>query len=159
MASESSAAQAIVYRQLAQRDRTRAQLAKKLAERDVNEEVASEVLDSFEATGLVDDARYAERFAELSRGERGLSRRAISQKLVSAGVAPELVEAALDSYEDENEREVALELARKRASSSVGLERDVRFRRLAGFLARRGFPSGVVVSVTREVLDQEPEIP
>ncbi|SNU00644.1 regulatory protein [Ruaniaceae bacterium KH17] len=158
-ASQTTAAQAIVYRQLAQRDRTRAQLAKKLAERGVNEAVAAEVLDSFEIAGLVNDANYAERYAEYGRTERGLSRRGISAKLAEAGVAPELIADALESYEAEPEREVALELARKKAPSSHGLDRDVRFRRIAGFLARRGFPSSIVVSVTREVLDNEPEIP
>lgn len=152
MASETSAAQAIVYRQLAQRDRTRAQLAKKLAERDVPEDVASEVLDAFEASGLIDDARYAGRFAELSREQRGLSRRGIAAKLKEAGVDPEIVGDVLERYEEASERDVALELARRKASSSDGLDREARFRRIAGFLARRGFPSGIVVSVTNEVL-------
>lgn len=150
MASEESAAQAIVYRQLAQRERTRAQLAKKLAEREVSDEVAERVLDSFEVAGLVDDARYAQRFAELSRQERGLSRRMIGMKLKDAGVAPELIDSSLDGYQDEHG--VALALAARKAESTEGLDRDVRFRRISGFLARRGFPSGVVVSVTREVL-------
>lgn len=155
MASEVSAAQAIVYRQLAQRDRTRAQLAKKLVERDVNDEVAAEVLDSFEERGLIDDAKYAARFAELSREGRGLSRRAIARKLTDAGVETHLIDEALGGYEDETERDVALGLALRKAESTAGLDREVRFRRVAGFLARRGFPSGVVVSVTREALDSE----
>lgn len=148
--SAESAAQAIVYRQLAQRDRTRAQLAKKLAERDVSESVAAEVLDSFEAAGLVDDARYAHRFTELSRDERGQSRRMISLKLKEAGVSADLIDSALEGYEDEHG--VARALALRKAESTEGLDREARFRRISGFLARRGFPSEVVVSVTREVL-------
>jgi regulatory protein len=57
--------------------------------------------------------------------------------------------AAIDPDE---EFEAASRLARKRAPRLAGLERTVQQRRLAGVLARYGFPSSVVHRAVDQVL-------
>lgn len=145
----------IVYRQLAVRDRTRAELERTLSGREIPAEVTAEVLDAFERAGLVDDARFAAQYMERSRPARGLSRRGAALKLKRAGVDPAVVAQTLQNVDEADERAVALELARKKARTTRGLEPRVRERRIAAALARRGFTAGLVLDVTRAALQEE----
>ena len=45
----------------------------------------------------------------------------------------------------------------KRIRSTRGLDHQVRVRRLAGMLARKGYPSGVALSVVKDALAAEGE--
>jgi SOS response regulatory protein OraA/RecX len=67
-----------------------------------------------------------------------------------------VITEVLDETEGERDESAqALELARGRARALAGLERAVFFRRLQGFLARRGFASDVVFQVVRQVWEEE----
>src|SRR5689334_14935610 len=57
--SESEVARDICLRQLAVRPRTRAELAKTLARKEISEEVIAEVLDRYDEVGIIDDAAFA----------------------------------------------------------------------------------------------------
>lgn len=150
-----SAARAIVYRQLALRARSRAQLLRKLAERGIPEGIAATVLDRFEAAGLVDDAAYAEAAVRSRRDQRGLSRRGLAQTLRADGVDAEVAEAALAGVSRDDELRTAVELARKKAATTRGLDRLVRERRIAGMLGRKGYGGDVVLAATRQALAEE----
>jgi regulatory protein len=53
---------------------------------------------------------------------------------------------------DDDERAAALALAERKLRTMTALPRDVQMRRLVGMLGRKGFSSGVAMSVVREVL-------
>ena len=46
---------------------------------------------------------------------------------------------------------------RATSSSTRGLDRDKRLRRLAGMLARKGYPEGMALRVVRQALEEEGE--
>jgi regulatory protein len=146
-------ARTIVLRKLAAQARTRHELAKALAARKVPEEVAASVLDRMEAVGLVDDGAFARDWVESRQQRRHLSKSALRRELQNKGVDREQIDEAVAEIGSEDEVEAALALARKKLGSMAGLERDVRYRRLAGALARRGFSGSVVTSVLSQVLD------
>ncbi|HLT84776.1 MAG TPA: regulatory protein RecX [Phototrophicaceae bacterium] len=146
-------------RQLAAAPRSRAQLAEKLASRDVPDELAERLLDRFEEVGLVDDAAYAEMLVRTRHEERGLARRALAHELRRKGVAPEVAEQALEQIDDEDELAAARDLAVRKARASRGLDRDRRRRRLAGMLARKGYSPGVAMRAVDEALAAEGEEP
>ncbi|ABS02981.1 regulatory protein [Kineococcus radiotolerans] len=131
--------------------RTRKQLAEKLAAKEVPAEIVVEVLDRFEEVGLVDDRAFAESFVHARRSGRG--RRALAQELRRKGVDDETAADALEVVDHDSQAEAARELVRRKLRSTAGLERAVRERRLFGLLARRGFPTDVVLRVVREELD------
>ena len=56
----SQKARNIVLRQLSAAPKTRHQLAEKLLQREIPDDVVSEVLDRFEEVELIDDAAFAE---------------------------------------------------------------------------------------------------
>ncbi|WP_127130800.1 regulatory protein RecX [Georgenia sp. SYP-B2076] len=148
-------ARTIALRQLTAAPRSRAQLEQSLAKKDVPAEVAARVLDRFTEVGLVDDAAYADMLVRTRHSERGLARRALAEELRKKGIGPEVAGAALEQVADEDEEAAARHVAEKKARSTQGLDRQVRRRRIAGVLARKGFAPGVAMRVTDEVLAAE----
>lgn len=150
-------ARRIVLRQLAMGPRTRRQLADKLRERGCEPEVASRVLDRMGEVGLVDDEAYAEMFVRSHQETKGLASDALRHELRGKGVADEVIAAALEEIDPEHEKEQARALVARRLRTMRGLDRDVQTRRLASFLARKGYGSGVSYQVIREAIDGLPE--
>ena len=150
-------ARAVVLRLLTGAPKSRSELEKALRRKDCPDEVAAEVLDRFEQVGLVDDEAYARTFVRSKQAGRGLARRALSHELRKKGVDDDVVQAALDEVDPEDERARAHELVAKKMRSMHGLDRAVQTRRLAGMLGRKGYGPEVSRLVINEALDAEPE--
>jgi regulatory protein len=151
-ADPESAARGIVLRRLTAAPRSRAQLAADLAARAVPDEVADTVLDRFVEVGLVDDAAFAEAWVRTRHAGRGLSRRALRHELRQRGVDDETAEAAVEEIGPDDEEAAAAALVARRLPATRGLSDDVRVRRLAGMLARKGYPGGLVLRVVRDAV-------
>lgn len=149
-------AKTIVYNQLAYSAKTRGQLRKKLQAEGFEAELIEPLLDKFEAAKLIDDAEYAQSFVAQKSRTKKLSRAALRRELAERGVRGEEAENALAQRTDEQEREDAAELVRKKLRPGMNLsdraEKDRVTRRLLGMLARRGYSSSVSMSVIREEL-------
>lgn len=149
-------AKTIVYNQLAYSAKTRGQLRKKLQTEGFDAELIEPLLDKFEAAKLIDDAEYAQTFVAQKSRTKKLSRAALRRELAERGVRGEEAENALAQRTDEQEREDAAELVRKKLRPGMDLsdraEKDRVTRRLLGMLARRGYSSSVSMSVIREEL-------
>ena len=149
-------AKTIVYNQLAYSAKTRGQLRKKLRTEGFDTELIEPLLDKFEAAKLIDDAEYAQTFVAQKSRTKKLSRAALRRELAERGVRGEEAENALAQRTDEQEREDAAELVRKKLRPGMDLsdraEKDRVTRRLLGMLARRGYSSSVSMSVIREEL-------
>jgi regulatory protein len=149
-----SVARGTVLDALSRAVRTRAQLEATLARKGIAPEVGERVLDRFEEVGLVDDAGYAQAFVESRHEVRGQGKRALAYELRRRGVADEAVEDALETLDEEREFETACRLAQNRARRLEGLAPEVRSRRLAGFLARKGYSGDTVSRAVRRALDE-----
>ena len=149
-------AKTIVYNQLAYSAKTRGQLRKKLQAEGFEAELIEPLLDKFEAAKLIDDAEYAETFVRQKSRTKKLSRAALRRELAERGVRGEEAENALAQRTDEQEREDAAELVRKKLRPGMDFsdraEKDKVTRRLLGMLARRGYSSSISMSVIREEL-------
>lgn len=161
------AARNIVLRQLTASAKSRQQLEDKLADRAVPEAVAMAVLDRFEEVGLVDDVAFAQMFVRSRAETRKLARAALRRDLQAKGIDPRVAEQALEQRTDDQEREDALELVRRKAPSGQQLfqqlaertTRDKLTRRLVSMLARKGYSPGLAFEVVKEVLtDLEQEL-
>ena len=148
-------ARKILLDQLTGRARSRSDLAAKLSQRNVPEEVAVRLLDRFEEVGLVDDAAFARDWVEQRQSGRGLARRALAQELRRKGVDDEVAREALDEIDPEHEVEAARSLVRRKLRSVSDLDQQVAVRRLTGMLARKGYPPSVAFRVVREELDAD----
>lgn len=149
-------ARAICLRLLTHRARSRAELADALDARDVPTDAAERVLDRFTEVGLIDDTALAASLAGAQHRERGLARRAVTQKLRQRGLDPASVDAAVATIDSDSERCRAEQLVTKRLPSVAGLPVPVQQRRLVGLLARKGYPPGLIHDVVRAAITDNP---
>ncbi|HET8602636.1 MAG TPA: regulatory protein RecX [Marmoricola sp.] len=154
-ADPESVARKILLDQLTGRARSRADLAKKLAQRHVPDDVAGRLLDRFEEVGLVDDAAFSREWVAQRQSGKGLARRALAQELRRKGIDDETAREALEEIAPDDEVEAARMLVRRKLRSVRGLDRDKAVRRLVGMLARKGHAGAVAFRVVREELDVE----
>lgn len=154
-ADPESVARKILLDQLTGQARSRQELADRLARRNVPDEVAGRLLDRFEEVGLVDDEAFARSWVDSRQRTRGLARRALAQELRRKGVADETTREVLAEVDPAAEEQAARLLVRKRLRSLRGVDDTTAARRLAGMLARKGYPAGLAYAVVRDELDAD----
>ena len=154
-ADPEAVARRICLQQLERAPRTRAELRAVLARREVPDDVAERVLGRFAEVGLIDDALFAQLWVSSRHRGRGLAGRALSQELRRKGVEDDVVRDAVDELDHELELATARSLVARRLPATRGLAPDARVRRLAGMLARKGYPAGLAFRVVREALADE----
>jgi len=137
---------------LAARPRTRAELATALRRRGIAAEVAAEVLDRYDEVGLIDDAAFARAWVTSRHHGRGLARRALAGELRQRGVDGETVGAALTELDPATEATTARALVERKLRGMGRVAPDAAFRRLAGMLARKGYPAGLAFRIVKEAL-------
>ncbi len=140
-AASALAARRHALRLVAARPRARADLIRRLRLAGHRESHAAAAAEALAASGIIDDTALAEATATSLAGRAGTPRRAIETKLRKRGIAaPEAAQAARAATEDLDERQAALDLARKRVSRQrPPTDPQAARRRLYAFLLRRGF--------------------
>ncbi|HEX8103554.1 MAG TPA: regulatory protein RecX [Solirubrobacteraceae bacterium] len=127
----------IAWRALGRRDRTEAELADTLTAKRVDPETVATVLGELREGGYVDDARYAQRFAEDRRRLDAWGSDRIERRLRELGVDSELVAAAVGQQDGADELAAAVALLERRFAAPIETPRD-RDRAL-GMLVRKGY--------------------
>ncbi|OLB51029.1 MAG: hypothetical protein AUI08_04030 [Gemmatimonadetes bacterium 13_2_20CM_2_65_7] len=138
-------------RALARRAHARHDLRRRLLQKQHPPHAVDEALARLEATGLLDDARFAIDYAA-AKARRGRGPARLIGDLLAQGVERRVAENAVRTSlaaEGVDPVEAVRALAEKRARQLAGLPPAVRKRRLVAFLMRRGF-SGAEV---REVVE------
>jgi regulatory protein len=121
---------------LTYRPRSEAELRAYLDQKGYAQDVADEVLARLARVGLIDDESFAQFWRDNRARFRPRGRRMLSFELGQKGVASEIIEAALDDYD---EAAAARSVAQEQARRLGNLPPDVARRRLFERLARRGF--------------------
>lgn len=142
-----------VYRLLASRARSNAELREALLRKEVPDDVADDTLRKFEEAGLIDDAAFAVEWVRSRQRSRGLGRKALAYELRRKGVADQHVEAALSDVDEELEVERARELVQRKLRGMTNADATAKTRRLVGMLARKGYSEGMAFRVVREELE------
>ncbi|HET6628015.1 MAG TPA: regulatory protein RecX [Nocardioidaceae bacterium] len=152
-ADAEAVARKILLDQLTGQARSRAELATKLAKKNVPAEVAERLLTRFEEVGLIDDAAFARMWVQSRQAGKGLARRALAQELRRKGIDDQVAKDALDDVDPDDEVESARVLVQRKMRSVQRVDRNTAIRRLTGMLARKGYPPGVAMRVVREELE------
>ncbi|AUZ36564.1 RecX family transcriptional regulator [Arthrobacter sp. PGP41] len=152
-----SVAQSIVYRQLTASAKSRLQLAQKLAERNVPEDVAEAVLDKFQEARLINDAEFADMWVRSRAQSRKLAKGALRRELAEKGIDQDTAAAALEQLSDADEEAAARQLVERKLRPGMDLqdraERDKVARRLASMLARKGYQPSQAFRIVNDVLE------
>ena len=135
-------------RALSTRDRTVSELRTFLERKRVEPAAIDAAVAELIAADLLDDARYARRFAEDKRELQRWGAGRIERDLQKRGIAPELIEATLASTDRSSELDSAVSLLRERfAATSDDRERDRAWR----LLVRRGYEPELAYEAVREL--------
>jgi regulatory protein len=117
--------------------------------------VADTVLGRFAEVGLIDDAAFARAWVESRHYGKGLAGRALGAELRRRGVGDEEIREAVATLDPAAEAETARRLVERKLAATRGQPPQTRTRRLAGMLARKGYPAGLAFRVIREALEAE----
>jgi regulatory protein len=129
---------------LSHRPRTRHEVEEKLAA-DYSADIIGRVMDMLANYGYVDDAQYAQDYAN-ERSQAGYCTRKISRELKERGIPQNLAEAALERVRP-NEVKFAATALKLRWRNGVPDDPKEK-QRAYGYLARRGFGPEVIKTVT-----------
>jgi len=133
---------------LSYRPRSRAELDKYLKDKRVSDDTRAKVLQRLDNLKLVDDEEFARYWVENREQFAPRGKRALRAELRQKGIADPDAQAALAGMDEESS---AFAAGRKRAARMSSLDRETFFRRLSGFLARRGFGYDVVKPVVTKL--------
>lgn len=132
--------------------RSAREIANALRRKGYVEPCVQAVVERLRENGLIDDARYAQRMAEVQSG-RPVGLYAFKRKLRAKGISDDDAEAALSAFDDEQQQASALTAARQLYRKYQDLpEREARAK-LSQALARRGFGWDAIESAVDEVME------
>lgn len=148
-------AKKVIYDRLAVRAQSRSDLAQALAKKLVPQEVASAMLDKFEAAGLIDDAEFARAWVQSRQRSKGLSSRVLAMELRQKGVDDEITKEVLADIDPADELQAAHRLVQGKLRSLARFDDATKTRRLTGMLARKGYSPQIAAGVVRQELGAE----
>lgn len=135
------------HRLLAQRQRSREELRRRLLAKEYAEQAVAVTLERLSADGLLDDAAFAAAFVADKRRLQGWGDERIRRGLADLGVDAEVAQAALGAADDEAQLERALAVLARFGPPKPPL--DGARRRAYAALQRRGFPGTVAYRAVR----------
>jgi regulatory protein len=142
---------------LSYRPRSEAEIRRRLSRKTENPAALDEALARLRRAGLVDDKAFGQLWVENRAQFRPRSRRMLKAELRQKGLSAEQAEAALAAVPG-GDGEAAYQAATGRAGRLRALPRQEFFRRMQGFLGRRGFDyetiRETVERVWREAVEQ-----
>ncbi len=143
---------------LSYRARSEKEIRDKLKKKKFSEELIDTVIQKLQLAGLINDLEFGRMFARDKMGKKPMGRIMLKQELLRKGITNHLIEQILSEvYPNHGEDEFALTLARKRLqrykSSFAKLDTFKRKKKLADYLARRGFDWDTISKVVGTLLN------
>jgi regulatory protein len=141
------------YRYLTIRSRSRSEVTQKLRDREFPPAIISSVIDYLTKLGYLNDEQFAREWAASRVRSRGFGRRRLEQELRIKGIDSDIIRGTLGTlFEDASEADIARKEADKKLKTLARFEPEVRRRRLAGFLERKGFSSEIIRTILRRTV-------
>lgn len=142
---------AFVRRSTANVPQAEGRLATKLEQRGFAREVVRLALERARRERLVDDDAMAQALVA-ERREAGHAPARIRRDLAARGFGQAILDAALASAEAEDQEAAAFAVALARAERLTGVATEAAYRRVVGYVARRGYPEALARKVAREAV-------
>lgn len=139
----------VAFRYLSRRERTVAEMRRHLEAKRCEPAAIDAAVAELEEQGYLDDAGYAQRFAEDRRELDGWGAERIARRLEAVGVGREEIAAACDARDRDGELEAAVEILRRRFR--VPPDNDRERERALGMLVRRGYDLELAYDAVRSL--------
>lgn len=138
-------------RYLAYKDRSRSEIICYLKGKGFSANALDDTLAFLEKNDYINDQCFARQFGRYRIENKKIGRLRLEQELRKKGVEKEIIDETLSLlYEEYDEREIAMCCAKKKLASCSNDSKKERGR-LARFLGRKGFPTGLVYQVVTQL--------
>jgi len=135
---------------LSYRQRSEKEVVDKLKKEGFSQEIIDKTVEFLKGYNLIDDLNFAKNFVMDKSNINKYGPERIKYELYMKGIPESIINKVLKDYDDEYS--VALELARKKINSYKNDNKSAIYRKLGGFLQRRGFSYECILKVLRELV-------
>lgn len=136
---------------LSYRQRTEKEIRDSLSRKGFNEESINKAIDFCIEYNYIDDKKFAQSFSRDKVNLNKLGPERIKYELRIKGVDKDIINEVLHvKYDDQFQ--MAKDLALKKISSYKNDDRNAQYRKLSGFLQRKGYSYGVISKVLKDIL-------
>jgi len=150
--SSPEAAYAAALKKLARQSQSRATLGQKLVRQGFDEEAVEAALNRAQGDGYLDDQEFARSLVRRRSATRGYG--LIARELRAKGIEDSSAAPALETVDREVEAARALELGRGILRKRPPADRKAVEALVGPRLSRRGFDSGLIYRVCRQLADE-----
>ena len=140
--------QALGY--LGYRQRSEKEIIDKLRGKDFSEDIIENTLVFLREYNFVDDLEFARSFTKDKINLNKFGPQRIRHELYRKGISRDIIDEVLD---EDNEYSRALELAKKKLPSYKNDDKAAKYRKLGGFLQRKGYSYECVSRILKELLN------
>ncbi|NLX62558.1 MAG: recombination regulator RecX [Tissierellia bacterium] len=150
LAEERLKAKDKALRFLSYRQRSYKEVLDKLKKEGFSQEIINSTMDFLKNYKLIDDLCFARNFMMDKSNINKYGPVRIKYELYNKGIPENIIDQVLEEYDDEYS--VALELAKKKIKSYKNDDKNAIYRKLGGFLQRRGFSYECISKILRELV-------
>lgn len=140
----------IALKFLSHRQRSTKEIVDKLKKKEFDDSIIHMTLDYLKRYKLVDDLEFAKSFMKDKTNLNKYGPAKIKFELYKKGISKEIIDEVIDDYDDEYS--IALELAKKKIRSYKKDDKNAIYRKLGGFLGRKGFSYECISKVLKELV-------
>lgn len=127
--------------------RSEHEIQQKLLKEEYGEAVIAEAIQKLIRIGLLDDQMYSKALADTKKKTSKKGPRAIVQDLKQKGIAPKLQQEMLDDFSEEEQLEMALDLAEKKVRQEKNKTPNQVKQKIQEFLMRKGYDYSIIQQV------------
>lgn len=127
--------------------RSEHEIQQKLLKEEYGEAVIAEAIQKLIRIGLLDDQMYSKALADTKKKTSKKGPRAIVQDLKQKGIAPKLQQEMLDDFSEEEQLEMALDLAEKKVRQEKNKTPNQVKQKIQEFLMRKGYDFSIIQQV------------
>jgi regulatory protein len=149
--AEISKARETVFRMLRMRPRSEKELRDKLKLKEFSDDTIDATIEYLKKIRLIDDQQFARAWIN-SRLSRPFGLKRIQFELQNKGVSKNIIQQQFDTVKETyEEKEVVVELAKRRYARYKNIDTTKAKRRVFDYLARRGFSAEAINTAMREL--------
>lgn len=134
-------------------DQSVAQCRHKLLAKGYPSAAVEVVINRLIEVGILDDLRYGQMMVRTRHQERGLVGQALRIELRRKQLSDEVINQVMADFSEIATQETIEYLVQKKLRSLNNLPKEVKFRRLLGMLARKGYAVNVATEVINKALE------
>lgn len=133
--------------------RTEKEIERKMKEKEYTDDIIEKTIKLLKDYKYLNDEDYARKFIRDSSNLKNMGQERIKRELYMKGIDPEITRREIEDIIDvDQEYEKAMEMAiKKRNTTYKNDDKNALYRKLGGFLQRKGYSMDIVMKILKEI--------